>query len=1091
MNSKTLKYSPFEIAKLLGQPAPTEQQAAVIAAPLEPLLVVAGAGSGKTETMAARVVYLVANGLVRPEEVLGLTFTRKAAGELQERVQKRLGQLSGQLGLNLDATNRPTIATYNSFAQSIVRENGLWVGIEPSAALLSEASAWQLMFGLVNSFDGEIETENALATVTKEILELDGELTEHLVELTRFEQYIADVTEQISTLPWGARKRTAPKEVVELLNSLKIRKQYLELVKVFRERKRELNSLTYGDQIAYAAKVATSVPAVSAAARTQYQVVLLDEYQDTSHAQVAFLSGLFGGGHPVTAVGDPNQAIYGWRGASASGLARFPSEFPKADGNDADVLPLATAWRNDRKVLEAANLAAEPLRARSKHIVVPPLQLSPKAGEGEVTAAVVETVADEASVIGDWIAARWGNVTAAVLCRARKQFELIAAALEERGIPYEIVGLGGLLDSPAVVDLVAILQAATDPNRGDWLLRLLTGPRVNLGAADLHALGSWAGDLTKKLRRTASSGAADVPIVADEAETRSLVDALDNLPAPGQAARDGRTLSDEGRHRLEKLARSIRTIRRHSYLSLPEICLIAERELGLDIELAITDANQSQAGPGRGRADLDAFRDVAANYARSVNHPSLAGFLGWLATAQERERGLDLPLTDVQSNAVQLITVHAAKGLEWDIVAVPGLVEGNFPSGSKSGGSGDRPVQRLHRAWLTNNGSIPYALRGDSEDLPTIIWPDTDQAEVAERLNHLRADSGAHELASERRLAYVAFTRARREMLLTGYWWGSQTKPREISLFLTELAEAGLVSDRNWAPPPDEGAENPMLSETKTAQWPTPPTGRAQRIQRGAGQVRAAMAELPVEAAEDEQRFSLLAAQTNSTRIADLAQLANLLLKEQQQDASQAEVTFPAQISASGLVRLAESRESFAAQLRRPIPMRPTIQAQVGTRFHEWVQGHYEGSQLLFDDDELWSDPDEANEADAGIENLKEIFLDSSWAELKPVAIEQEIHHTIAGVPVIARIDAVFPDPEQPEMDLVVDWKTGRPGSSEAERNAREVQLAVYRLAWAKLSGKPLDQVSAAFHYVTTNQTVRPKKLLSEKELQALIVGTV
>ena len=1081
------KYSPYEIAELLGQPAPTPQQAAVIAAPLEPLLVVAGAGSGKTETMAARVVYLVANGLVRPEAVLGLTFTRKAAGELLERVQKRLGQLSSQLGLELDATNRPTVATYNSFAQSIVKENGLWVGIEPTAALLSEASAWQLMFRLISDHEGDLDTKSALSTITKHVLSLDGELTEHLVELEMFGDYVDEVIDKVAGLPFGPRKSSTPEELRKMLESLAVRKRYLDLITKFRNKKNELNSLTFGDQIAYAAQLATSVPAVAEAARGQYQVVLLDEYQDTSHAQVQFLAGLFGGGHAVTAVGDPNQAIYGWRGASASGLAKFPGEFQRTDGGNADVLPLATAWRNDQAILGVANLVAEPLREKSTRISVPELELSPTAGEGRVFSQVTRTVGDEAEVVADWIGQRWeaarekltarGGIdekplTAAVLCRTRKQFGPIAEALSARGIPYEIVGLGGLLDTPAVVDLIAILQAAADPSRGDWLVRLLTGPRVNLGAADLQALGSWAGDLARAGQpRGLAAGSS---VISDDAEARSIIDALDHLPQPGQKARDGRGLTTEGLRRLGMLARSVRNIRRHSYLSLPEICLVAERELGLDIEVSV-------AGGSRGRAGLDAFRDVAANYARSMERPTLAGFLGWLATAEERERGLDLPLVEVNENAVQLITIHGAKGLEWDIVAVPGLVEGNFPSGNRSGAG------RLHSAWLTNNGSLPYALRGDREDLPTIYWPDTTQAEVEALLKQLKVDSGEHELSSERRLAYVAFTRARHEMLLTGYWWGSQTRPREISLFLTELVEKGATSDAGWAAPPPEGEENPVLAVPKVAAWPVPESAYEQQVRQGATQVREALAGQP--------EVGSLEGNAVSAEIAELAETARILLREAEQQRP-TEVTFPAQVSASTLVQIAEDRERFAEQLRRPIPRQPTVQAQVGTQFHEWVQGYYEGTGLLFEEDELYADADPDFEIDqatsaqaATLEGFKAAFEQSEWANLTPIAVEQEIHHTIAGVPVIARIDAVFADPQQPAQHIVVDWKTGKPGQTEADRTAREVQLAVYRLAWSRLSGKPVDQVSAAFHYVGANQTVRPAKLLTETELEQLIIG--
>src|SRR5205807_1289773 len=143
-------------AKLLGQPPPSPQQAAVVAAPVEPLLVVAGAGSGKTETMAARVVWLVANGHVRPDQVLGLTFTRKAAGELAHRIRQRLSQLVRRLGRDELIAGEPTVATYHSYAARVVVEHGMRAGYEPATRLLTEAACWQLADGVVCSYDGDM-----------------------------------------------------------------------------------------------------------------------------------------------------------------------------------------------------------------------------------------------------------------------------------------------------------------------------------------------------------------------------------------------------------------------------------------------------------------------------------------------------------------------------------------------------------------------------------------------------------------------------------------------------------------------------------------------------------------------------------------------------------------------------------------------------------------------------------------------------------------------------------------------------------------------------------------------------------------------
>jgi len=189
------RYSPNELACALGLFPPTDEQAAVIAAPPGPLVVIAGAGAGKTETMAARVVWLVANGYAEPGQVLGLTFTRKAAGQLLRRVRSRLARLAG---IGSPASGRyphgaggpavvepvgtPVVSTYHAFAGSLLRDYGLLLPVEPDTRLLSETELWQLTFDVVNRFDGELHTDKNPAAVTSMVLRLWGQLAEHLVD---------------------------------------------------------------------------------------------------------------------------------------------------------------------------------------------------------------------------------------------------------------------------------------------------------------------------------------------------------------------------------------------------------------------------------------------------------------------------------------------------------------------------------------------------------------------------------------------------------------------------------------------------------------------------------------------------------------------------------------------------------------------------------------------------------------------------------------------------------------------------------------------------------------------------------------------
>nr|WP_123816616.1 ATP-dependent DNA helicase [Myceligenerans xiligouense] len=1140
------------IARLLGRPEPTDEQAAVIEAPLEPALVVAGAGSGKTETMAARVVWLIANRLVSPEEVLGLTFTRKAAGELSQRVQTRLAQLARALGEESGealpgaadlAIDRPTIATYNAYAAGLVGDHGLRLGVEPGARLLGEAEQWQLASQVVESWADDLGTDKAVSTVTAAVVSLSGALGEHLLDPADARARLVAMAEHLESIPLGEKQRKRTKDVEQLIGSVSERARLVDLVVEYRRRKRITETLDFGDQVAFAAELARSVPAVGAAERSRFAVVLLDEYQDTSYAQVELLAGLFGDGHPVIAVGDPHQSIYGWRGASASGLARFPDRFRRDDGVAARVHYLSTSWRNDAAVLAAANVVAAPLRAAAgsgttpgggpgSGVHVPPLDLRPGAGHGRVDAHVAATVEEEAAAVAEWVAERWrpgthtgGRVTAAVLCRARSQFTAVEVALRSAGLPVEVVGLGGLLTTPEVVDVVALLEAAHDPSRGDSLLRLLTGPRVHLGAADLLALGSWAADIARAddPRRTGPGtdddpagagepasgepssgepGSDDVTVVeGDVVDHRSIIDALDDLPEPGVAARDGRTFTAEGHARLTALAQVLRGMRGLTYLSLPELVVQAERALGLDVEAvtaaALTGSGAAGAVSDRGREHLDAFRDVAASFAQSADVATLGAFLAWLGVASSRENGLDMPVREPDPDAVQIITAHAAKGLEWDVVAVPGLVGGVFPAWDRGSRSGEKSS-----GWLSGLGEVPYHLRGDAEDLPAFRWEAaSDTKDLVALREEFKEDCGAHRLAEERRLAYVAFTRARRDLLLTGSWWGTATRPRTVAVFLEELAEAGLVSTDGWVAPPDPDAGNPRDLVTETAVWPSGAPPAQASSMPSAREVLRATAMLVGEEAEArageassaarQPASGLLTAPDGMLRDAaghDLVELTAMLLAERA-ERDQGLVEFPAHVSASGLVRLAADRDDFTLQLRRPVPTQPTVHARRGTQLHAWVEQFYRSASLLDVDDLPGAESDDLP-VDGDLAKLRETFLRSEWASRTPVAVEADVETPVAGVMLRCRMDAVFPDPDgEPGSVVVVDWKTGREPHDETARAAREVQLAVYRLAWSRWTGLPLEKVGAAFCYLGSDTTVRPERLLTEAELEALIRG--
>ena len=1091
-----VRWSADELSRALGQEhAPTPEQVAVIEAPLRPLLVVAGAGSGKTETMAARVVWLVANGLVHPDEVLGLTFTRKAAGELSERLSARLASLRAA-GIWSPRTDEgasvlddvPTVSTYHAYAGRLVREHGVRLGVERESRVLSEAASWQVAHEAVTSWDGPMEgVEKAESTVTTAVVDLAAEMAEHLVGVDDVARHLDEVITALQEVPSGTTtRRTLPSEIRDAITVLRERRAILPLVERYRHLKRERDALDFADQVALAARIATTVPEVGATERTRFRAVLLDEFQDTSEAQLQLLRALFvapGEPVPVTAVGDPHQSIYGWRGASSTTLHRFRSDF--VDPDPPVVLPLSTSWRNDRVVLDLANVVAEPL-SRSTRVPVASLTARPGAGVGHVATARLATVEDEARHVAAWLEkrrARPGRRTAAVLCRKRSQFDAVVEALEDRRIPYEVVGLGGLLHTPEVADLVALLWVVQDPTRGDRLMRLLTGPSCRLGAADLDGLGAWA-----RHRQRSARAHRGADLARDASEQASIVEALDDLPTSAWSGPEGQSISPVALERLSGLGAAVRRLRALTGLGLAELAAEAEVALGLDIEVL------ARAGwtPGAARAHLDAFADVAATFAASADRATLGGFLAWLDAAVAEERGLDLGWVEARTDAVQVMTVHAAKGLEWDVVAVPGLVEASFPAHSgrtsvRDGAWGHPPP--TDKGWLTGLASLPYDLRGDADGLPRFAWAGhSGWDDVALEFQRFREAVAEHGIVEERRLAYVAVTRARRDLLLTAHVWGTASTPRITSRFLDEARSSPLViAPGPWVdlPPVEPTPQNPRTAEEVRVDWPTlDHRGRRAALLGPAGAVLDAVAALrragdsgPDDDTSQAPGSSPAGGRTDGRPSGGQwdAELRMLLdERARRRNGAPVDVVLPAHLSTSALVALAEDADRFTVDLRRPMPVPPAIAARRGTSFHAWVEEHYSRAAFVDVDELPGSADDTAGDSDLGA--LREAFLASEWADRAPVEVETSVETVVDGIAVRGRIDAVF---EEVAVDgttgwVVVDWKTGVPPSG-ARAAARALQLGAYRLAWARVRGVPESRVRGAFFHAATGDTVWPE----------------
>ncbi|MFF7992746.1 UvrD-helicase domain-containing protein [Kitasatospora xanthocidica] len=1059
---------PDQLKELLGIPFNREQMAA-IGAPLEPAVIVAGAGSGKTTVMAARVVWLVGSGAVRPEEVLGLTFTNKAAGELAERVRTALLRAGVTDRDAAEPLGDPEISTYHAFAGRLLKEHGLRIGIEPDVRLLADATRFQLAAKVLRSARGPFPAlTGTFANLVADLTALDGELAEHLVEPQALRDFDEELLDTLATV------KLTNDDLRAVPAAARARQELLRLVEEYRRRKRSAGLMDFGDQIAAAARLAQQRPEVGELLRGQFRVVLLDEYQDTSVAQRLMLAGLFGagpdgagGGHPVTAVGDPCQAIYGWRGASVANLDEFPRHFPKAGGRPADRYALSENRRSGGRLLAFANELAAPLR--EMHEGVEALRPAPGAEQdGFVRTALLPTHAEEVDWLADSIAhlVRTGTAPGriAVLCRGGAAFPDIHAALVAREVPVEVVGLGGLLQLPEVADLVAVCEVLQDPTANAALVRLLIGPRWRIGPRDLALLGRRATELVRTARPEGVEALAAAVAEADPTEVVSLADAVETFVDPDQP--DELPFSAEARVRFARLAQELRELRRSLADPLMDVLHRVLTVTGLEVELAASP----QALAARRRETLHAFLDVAASFADLDGDPGLAAFLGFLRASQEYERGLDSSLPGGE-DTVKVLTAHKSKGLEWDVVAVPGLVRGAFPSST--------PRER----WTSAKRVLPHALRGDAATLPDVRGGWNSKSMTAFK-KELAEHSGTEEL----RLGYVAFTRPRELLLASGHWWGpSQKTVRGPSAFLEGLREhcerPGAGEVEHWAEQPEKGAENPALAAPVEHPWPLPLDPAAQHARRRVAEVvRARLAGAP--APEPEPM-----APEDQRQVASWDRDLTALLGELERSRRTArEVPLPAALSATQLMRLAADPDGFAHDLARPMPRPPQPAARRGTRFHAWVQSRIE-PLLLVEPGALPGADDDGIEDEQDLERLKEAFLRTPYAQRKPFRVEAPFQLVLAGRVVRGRIDAVYRDGDGLSESggvsryEVVDWKTHR------EETADPLQLAVYRLAWAEQTGVDPELVTASFLYVRSGRIVRPAGLPGRKELERLLIG--
>ena len=666
----------------------------------------------------------------------------------------------------------------------------------------------------------------------------------------------------------------------------------------------------------------------------------------------------------------------------------------------------------------------------------------------------------------------------AVLCRTRSQFTPIVAALIERGIPVEVVGLGGLLDVPEVADVRALMSVALDPTSADRLMRLID--LVGIDAADLDVVWSFARELVNARANTGQSSAE--PLLAE-----ALSEIVVNFAAfEAFCKKYACALSPAGLYQAKRLGRILQEANGAANLELVDFISWAERALGLDVEAAArVDVNEV------GARALAALRAQATSFKAQNPEAGAQVFLGWLNAAQDQERGLELPEVEPAPGAVQVLTVHASKGLEWDIVVVPGLVEANFPS-YRSRPKEDYTV--LANSWITQVSEFPHTLRRDYDSLPPCpfigLSPQAGKDAILAAGEEYRSELGKWEVAEERRLAYVAYTRARSQLLLTTSHYAALSKtPKMTSRFLKELERSQMVQfladDER-----DDDLSNRALDQSSVSVWP-------HQLDALAGLEEPGVADAPGQAAPGKQAglsLRLRAAALVSAaggcqgagseealqipeglapQLDDWWRQARLLLQERQirQENGQ-EIVLPSHLAATAMAKV--GKEDFIMSLRRPLPPPPSKAARLGTAFHEEMSQRLNSEGTLLSLAEAGSDrlsPADRKQVNDWLDNVADLEILQGYS---PYATEIDQEIRLAGFNVRCRIDAVFKAVEKGRAQwLIVDWKTGG-------QRVRVDQLSLYVHAWAASQNVDISQVRAAYVYVQDGHVdeLRPRQII-------------
>ncbi len=664
-----------------------------------PLLIVAGAGTGKTTVITRRIAWLIEQGLAKPEELLALTFTEKAASEMEERVDILL--LYGYADLQ--------ISTFHAFCERLLRTHGAEIGLSRDFKLLPELDTWLLVRQKFDQFT--LDYFRPLGNPTKYLrglLSHFSRLKDSALFPDAYLSFAQNVTANLNTIHTTEEADSEGKRVKELANAYETYQKILL----------EHDAMDFGDLILYTIKLLRERPRVLKLVRDQFRFILVDEFQDTNHAQYELIKLISAPKNNLTVVGDDDQSIYKFRGASIENILRFEEDHPEVTR-----VVLTRNYRSTQNILDHAHTFIQmnnPNRLEARSVGLTKRLIAKDEKEGTIEHIHCSSLQDEVLAVVKKIwelklqhpDLSWNDV--AILVRSNSAGEDFAEAFERSEIPFQFLALSGLYTKPVILDVLALLRAIDQPHESPSFYRLLTLPMFQVDARSIAELNMFAYKKGKSLF-----------------EACEQADQIEGLSAEVQIIL---------RAFLEK---------RTSLTSLlktkpaTECFLKIVKELGYLAHLnTLPEAIKIESF-----RHLQQFFERVKSFESRNDHKSLHAFLAEFA--HERDAGEEGSLSmDVESGPelVRIMTIHASKGLEFRHVFIVNMVDRRFPSQS----------------------------HGEAIPLPDGL---------IESVSHSSQDH----LEEERRLFYVAMTRAKEGLYFTSADDYGGARERKLSRFLSEL----------------------------------------------------------------------------------------------------------------------------------------------------------------------------------------------------------------------------------------------------------------------------------------------------------------